>query len=177
MDEEKRTWPFDPASTAAVEGWGARPWPFTPRSEPAISFEGLVAEEKSSLCYVFRMANAEEPAEKALIASSRPAITSQDSVNRNFVTIMVDNGASDHYFNDSIILNLKHCLQDCVHLATPHKILTAGGILLDGTVENVLQGLVTDDNDKKIFVRFDIVVVSGIGRNPFSIRSAAKRAL
>ena len=36
------------------------------------------------------MANGEEPVEKALVASSLAAITSEDSVNSNLVTLMVD---------------------------------------------------------------------------------------
>ena len=54
---------------------------------------------------------------------------------------------SSHHFDDVIIRDPKHRLQDYVHLATPRKILTARGALLDGTVEGVLQGLVSDDYD------------------------------
>ena len=44
---------------------------------------------------------------------------------------MVDSGALGHYFDDSIIHDLKHRLQDYVHLTTPRKILTPGGAMLD----------------------------------------------
>ena len=63
-----------------------------------------------NLCYMFGMVDDQEPIEKAFIASSLAAIISQDSVNSNFVTIMVDIGASGHYFDDVIIGDLKHCL-------------------------------------------------------------------
>ena len=51
---------------------------------------------------------------------------------------------------------------------------TAGGALLNGTAEGMLQVLVTDDDGNEILVRFDIVVVPAIGRNLFSVIIAAK---
>ena len=123
------------------------------------------------------MANDEEPVEKALMTSSSVAITSENSVNSNLVIFMVDSGASGHYFDDAIIRDLKHRLQDYVHLTTPRKILTAGGDMLNGTAEGALQGLATDDNGNLIFVRVDIVVVPGVGRNLISMTTAAKKGI
>ena len=80
--EKKWAQPFSPVSTAATEGWRTRLWPFTPRAEQAISFGGSVAEE------TFGMANDEEPVEKALMASSSVAVTSEDSANSNLATLM-----------------------------------------------------------------------------------------
>ena len=77
-----------PSFDSSTKGWRTRPWPFTPRPEQAISFGEPVADKKSSLCYTFRMANDEEPVEKAFMASSSVAITSEDSVNSNFATLM-----------------------------------------------------------------------------------------
>ena len=88
MEEEKGVRPFGPVSTAATEGWRTRPWPFTLRAEEAISFGGLVAEEKPNLCYTFGMANDEEPVEKALIVLSSVAVTSEDSVDSNLATLL-----------------------------------------------------------------------------------------
>ena len=111
------------------------------------------------------MANDKEPVEKTLMAWSSVAITSEDSVNSNLATLMVDSGGSGHYFDDAIIRDLKHRLQDYVHLATPRKILTTGGAMLDGPAEGMLQGLVTDDNGNQIVVRVDTMEVPGIGLN------------
>ena len=108
------------------------------------------------------------------MASSSAAITSQDSINSSLVPIMVYSGAPAHYFADVIICKLKYRLQDYAHLATPRKILTVGGALLDYTVKGVLQGLVADDYGNQILVPVDIVVVSGIGRNLFSATTASK---
>ena len=80
--EEKGARPFGPVSTAATEGWRTRPWPFTPRAGQAISIGGPVAKE------TFGVANDEEPVEKALMASSSVAATSEDSANNNLATLM-----------------------------------------------------------------------------------------
>ena len=87
-EEENGTRPFGLVSTAATRGWRTRPWPFTPRAEHAISFGRPVADENSNLCYTFRMANDEEPVEKAFMTTSSVAITSEDSVNSNLATLM-----------------------------------------------------------------------------------------
>ena len=58
------------------------------------------------------MVNDEEPVEKVLIDSSLVAVTFKDSVNSNLATLMMDSAASGHYFDDAIICNLKHRLQD-----------------------------------------------------------------
>ena len=123
------------------------------------------------------MANDEEPVEKALMASSSVAVAFEDSVNSNFATHMVASEASGYYFDDDIICDIKNRLQGYVYLTTPCKILTAGGAMLDGTAEGVLQGLVADENDNQILVRVDIVVVPGIGRNLFSVMTAAKKSI
>ena len=130
--EEKGARLFDPVRTAATEGWRTRPWSFTLHAEPAISFGEAVAGKK------FKMANGEEPVEKVLMVSSSVAITSEDSVNSNLVALLVDSGASGHYFDGVITRDLKHRLQDYVHLTMPRKILTAGGALLNGTDKGVL---------------------------------------
>ena len=89
---------------------------------------------------------------------------------------MVDSGASDHFFDDAIIRDLKHCLQGYAHLATPRKILTARGTLLDVTAEGVLQGLIADYGNQ-ILVRVDTAVVPGMGHNLFSVITAAKKGI
>ena len=177
VEEEDGARSSFPSPTAATEEWRTHPWSFPPRAESAISFGGLVAEKKSNLWYTFEMANDEEPVEKALMASSSVAITSEDSVNSNLVTLMMDSGASGHYFDDAIIRDLKYRLQYCVDLFMPRKILTAGGALLNGMSEGVLQGLVTDNNGNKTLVWVDIVVMPGIGCNFFSVMTAAQTSI
>ena len=109
VEEKKKARPLDPARTAATEGWRTRPRPCTPRAEPAVSFGGPLAEE------TFQMANGEEPVEKVPMASSRVTVTSEDSVNSNLATLMVYSKVSGHYFDDAIIRDLKHRLQNCLN--------------------------------------------------------------
>ena len=156
-------------------GVRTRLWSFTPRAEPALSFGGSVAEETSNLCYMFGMTNDEKPVAKALMALSSIASISEERVNSDLTTLMVDSGASGHYFDGAIIRDLKHRLQAYVHLATPRKILTSGGAMLTDTAEGVMQVLVTDDNGSQTLVWVDIVVVPGIRRNLFSVMTATSK--
>ena len=126
---------------------------------------------------MFGTADDEEPVEKIIMTSSSAFITSQDNEDNNFVIIMVDSGASDHFFDDAIIRDLKLCLQGYAHLATPRKILTARGALLDVTAEGVLQGLIADNYGNQILVRVDTVVVPGMGHNLFSVITAPKKGI
>ena len=158
MKKEKEGLPFGPAPTAATRGCRTRLWPFTLRAEPAIFFEGRVAEEMRNLYYTFGMADDDDPVEKALMASSSATITSEDSVNSNLATLMVDSGASGHYFYDAIICDLKHRLQNHVHLTTPRKILIVREAMLDGITEGVLRDLVNDDYGNQNLDRVYIVV-------------------
>ena len=82
VEEEKGARTFGPVSTAATEGWRTRPWPFTPRAEQILFFGGPVAGE------TFGMANDEESAQKALMASSSVSTTSEDSANSDLATLM-----------------------------------------------------------------------------------------
>ena len=61
---------------------------------------------------MFGIEGDEEPAEKAHMASSSAAIVFHYSTNSKLVTVMVNNEASGHYFDDAIIRDLKHRLQD-----------------------------------------------------------------
>ena len=121
VEEEKGARPLGPVQTAATDGWTSCPWPFTPCAEPVISFEGQVAEE------TFKMANDEEPTEKVIMASSSVAVTSEDSVNSNLATFMVDSEASDHCFDHASIHDFRHRLQDwtCISLR-PARFLQPG---------------------------------------------------
>ena len=95
----------------------------------------------------------------------------------NVVTALVDSGASGHYFDDIMIPDLKHRLQDYTSISTPRTILTAGGALLDGTAEGVSQGLITDDYGEQHLARIANLIVPGIGRNLFSVKTAARKRI
>ena len=88
---------------------------------------------------------------------------------------VVDSGASGCCFDDLIILYVKHRVRDYTSLSTPRTILTAGGTLLEGTAEGVLQGLITNDYEEQQLARIAILIVPGIGRNLFSVKTAARK--
>ena len=119
-EEEKGARPRGPVPIAAMEGWRTRLWPFVPRSEPVTSFGGPVAEKKSNICYTFGMANEDETVERAFMASSSVAVTSEDSVNSNFAILMVDNGASGHSSTTPSSASLSIvCRTTCISLHPP----------------------------------------------------------
>ena len=89
----------------------------------------------------------------------------------------MDSGASGHYFDDLIIPSLKHHLLNYVLLMTPRKILTARGALLDGTAEEILQGLVNDIHEEQHLARIAILIVPGIGCNLLSVKSVTKKGV
>ena len=91
------------------------------------------------------------------------------------ITILVDSRASGHYFDDLIISSLKHHLLN--YVTTPRKILTAGGALLDGTAEGILQGLVTDNHEEQHLARIAILTVPSIGCKLFSVKSATRKGV
>ena len=109
---------------------------------------------------------------------SKPAEIERKQHERgNVATVLVDSGASGQYFDDLVIPKLKHCLRDYTSLSTPRTILTAGGALLDGSAEGVLQGLIADDYREQHLARIAILIVSGIGRNLFLVKTAARKGV
>ena len=121
----------------------ARPWPFVKREKPVISLGG---QDEPDLSYMYGGGEGKvKPlCGTALMVTGPVASKHKPSAGDDSVTGLVDSGASGHYFDDLIILSLKHRMLNYVILTTPRKILTAGGILLDGTAKGILQGLVTD---------------------------------
>ena len=95
----------------------------------------------------------------------------------NVVTVLVNSGASGHYFDDTIIPDLKLLVQDYTSLSTPRTILTIGGSLLEDTAEGVLQGLITDDYGEQHPAQIVILIAPGIGRNIFSVKTAERKGI
>ena len=102
----------------------------------------------------------------ALMASGPVTFKRKPNAGDDSVTVLVNSGASGHYFDVLIILSLKHRLLSYVLLTTPRKILTAGGASLDGMVEGIQH-----------LARIAILIVSGIGRNLFSVKLATKKGV
>ena len=167
QSQKAATWPF--GSLLA-----SRSWLFEERSKPAITLGG---HEKPDF-YTYGGTDGEgEPLYGVALRTSGPAeIKRKLYVNGYVVHVLVCSGASDHYFDDLIIPELKHRLQE-TSLITPRTILTAGGAMVDGTAEGVIQGIITDDYGEQHLARIAILNVPGIGRNLFSVKTAAKKGI
>ena len=167
--QKNGTWPFDPLIAA-------RPWLFMEREKPAISLGG---QDEPDLSYMYVGTNGErEPLYgTALMAPGPVAFKHKPSAGDDSVNVLVNSGASGHYFDDLIIPSLKYCLLNYVLLTTPRKIFTAGGALLDGTAEGILQRLVTDNHGEHHLAWITILIVPGIERNIFSVKSATKKGI
>ena len=146
------------------------------REKPAISLGG---QNEPYFSYIHGGGDCErEPLYGTVLMASRPAaFKHKPSAGDDSVAVLVDSGACGHYFDGLTIPSLKHRLLNYVLLTTPRKILTAGGALLDGTAEGILQGLVTDNHGEQHLARIAIFIVPGIGRNLFSVKSAAKKGV
>ena len=167
--QKNGTWAFGPPTAA-------RPWPFVEREKSAIFLGG---QNEPDLSYMYGGIDGEgEPLYgTALMASGPAAFKHKPSAGDDSVTVLVDNGASGHYYDDLIIPSLKHRLLNYVILPTPRKILTAGGSLLDGTAEGILQGRVTANHGEQHLARIAILIVPDIRRNLFSVKSATKKGV
>ena len=141
-------WLFGPLTAA-------HPWPFVEREKPAISLGG---QDESDLSYMFGGTDGEGETlyGTGLMTSGPVAFKHKPSAGDDSVTVSVDSGAPGHYFDDLIIPSLKHRLLNYVLVTTPRKIVTAGGALLDGTAEGILQGLVTDNHGEQHLARISI---------------------
>ena len=153
----------------------SRPWPFEERAKPAISFG---VQERSNFSYMNGGTDGEggsfygmAPVEPELAEIERKPLESGNNV----ATVLVDSGASSHYFDDTIIPDLEHRLQDYTSRSTPRTISTSGAALLDGTAEGVLQGIITDYEEHHL-ARITILIVPGIGRNLLSVKQQRERA-
>ena len=145
------------------------------REKPAILLGG---QDEPDLFYVWGTDGEGEPLYgTALMASGPAAFKHKPSAGDDSVTVLVDSGVSGHYFDDLIIPSLKHRLLNYVLLTTPRKILTAGGASLDGTVEEILQGLITDNHEEQHLAQIAILIVPGIGRNLLFVKLTTKKGV
>ena len=161
VEEDKGAWPFGPAPISATEGWSTHPPLSTPHAEPDVSFGGQVADRTSNLCYMFGITDDEKPVENALMASSSSAITSQNSVNSN-----------PYSGRRSVrpLLVRRH-----------HRRLQATSAGLRSfryaPLDYHCRGSSAGRYGNQILVQADIVVVPGIGRNPFLVTTSAKEGI
>ena len=104
------------------------------REKPAILLGG---QDEPDLSYMYGGIDDEGgPLYGTALMASRPAaFKHKPSAGDDSVTVLVDSGASGHYFDNLIIPSLRRRLLNYVILTTPSKILTVGEALLNDTTE------------------------------------------
>ena len=91
---------------------------------------------------------------------------------------MVDSGAAGDYFDDAVIRDLKNRIQDYVHLTTPPRFSLPGELCWTVRREACCKALwPTTTAIKFSFGSISFVVVPRIGRNHFSVMTAAKKGI
>ena len=97
---------------------------------------------------------------------------SNDSLN-----VLVDSGASGHYFDDAINPGFRGRREEYKVLDVPRKISTAGGGELNGTAQGVLRGHVIDDKGVRRLIQLSCLIVPGLVGNLFSVKQAARNGV
>ena len=93
------------------------------------------------------------------------------------MTVLVDSGASGHYFDDTVIPGLRDNLDSYQVLDLPRKITTVGGRQLDGVARGLLNSIVIDCKRVQRSGQLSCLVVPGLGFNLFSAKQAARNGV
>lgn len=96
--------------------------------------------------------------------------TQETHFSDNFVTIFVDSGASEHYFDDTP--GLREILSDYGIREGPRKIVTPGKYQPEGDARGVIAGAIIDKAGVKQPMKIPVVVVPSLGRNFYSVSQA-----
>ena len=91
--------------------------------------------------------------------------------------MLVDSGASEHYFDDAIILELRDTLDSHQVLDVARKITTAFGEQLDVVAQRLLSGIVVDSKGVRRSAQHSSLVVSDLGCNLFSTKRAVRKGV
>ena len=100
-----------------------------------------------------------------------------DRGSNSLVSVMVDSGASVHYFNDALIPRLRYRLDNYQELAIRRYITTAGGHQLEGAGQGLLRGHIIDAQGVHRLIQISVLIVPGLGRNLFSVKQASRNGV
>ena len=117
--------------------------------------------------------NAEDGVALAVI----PAAEKLNRGSNSLVSVMVDSGASVHYFDNALIPGLRYRLDNYQELAIRRYITTAGGHKLEGAGQGLLRGHIIDAQGVQGLIQISVLIVPGLGRNLFSVQQASRNGV
>ena len=115
--------------------------------------------------------------EDGLALAVVPAAEKWNRVSNSLVSVMVDSGASGHYFDDALIPGLRYRLDNYQELAIRRWITTAGGHQLEGAGQGLLRGHIIDARGVQRLIQISALIVPGLGRNLFSVKQASRNGV
>ena len=116
-------------------------------------------------------------AEDVLALAVLPAAEKWNRGSNSLVSVMVDSGASVHYFDDALIPGLRYRLDNYHELAIRRYITTAGGHQLEGAGQGLLRGHIIDAQEGQRLTQISRLSVPGLGRNLFSVKQASRNGV
>ena len=116
-------------------------------------------------------------AEDGLALAVVPVAEKWNRGSNSFVSLMVDGGASGHYFDDALIPRLRYRLDNYQELALRRYITTAGGHQLEGAGQGLLRGHIIDAQGVQRLIQISVLIVPGLGRNVFSVKQASRNGV
>ena len=117
-------------------------------------------------------------AEDGLALAVVPATEKWNRGSNSLVSVMVDSGASGHYFDDALIPRLRYRLENYQELAIRRYITTtAGGHQLEGAGQGLLRGHIIDAQGVQRLIQISVLIVTGLGRNLFSVKQASRNGV
>ena len=116
-------------------------------------------------------------AEDGLALAVVPAAEKWNRGSNSLVSVMVDSGASGHYFDDALIPRLRYRLENYQELALRRYITTAGGHQLEGAGQGLLRGHIIDAQVVQRLIQISELIVPGLGRNLFSAKQASRNGV
>ena len=116
-------------------------------------------------------------AEDGLALAVVPAADKWNRGSNSLVSVMVDSGASGHYFDDALIPRLRYRLENYQELAIRRYITTAGGHQLEGAGQGLLRSHIIDAQRVQRLIQISMLIVPGLGRNLFSVKQASRNGV
>ena len=116
-------------------------------------------------------------AEDGLALAVVPAAEKWNRGSNSLVSVMLDSGASGHYFDDALILGLRYRLDNYQELGIRRYITTAGGHQLEGAGQGLLRGHIIDAQGMQHLIQISVLIVPGLGRYLFSVKQASRNGV